>query len=54
MLHILCSSCVTGALNSANDKVNMVVNVLTGEEDSVPGTARYYKQKGLPWIVVGE
>jgi len=43
-----------GALNSANDKVNTVVNVLTGEEDSVPGTARYYKQKGLPWIVVGD
>jgi aconitate hydratase len=30
------------------------VNVLTGEEDAVPATARYYKSKGLPWVVVGE
>jgi hypothetical protein len=31
-----------------------VVNVLTGESDAVPATARYYKSKGLPWVVVGE
>ncbi len=43
-----------GAVNAANDKVNTVVNVLTGDEDAVPATARYYKAKGLPWVVVGE
>jgi aconitate hydratase len=43
-----------GAVNSANEKVNTVKNVLTGEEGTVPGTARYYKEKGLPWVVVGE
>lgn len=31
-----------------------MVNVLTGDEDAVPATARYYKAKGLPWVVVGE
>lgn len=41
-------------MNAANEKVNAVVNVLTGEEDAVPATARYYKSKGLPWVVVGE
>lgn len=44
----------TGAVNAANEKVNAVVNALTGEEDAVPATARYYKSKGLPWVVIGE
>jgi aconitate hydratase len=43
-----------GAVNAQNEKVNTVVNVLTGEEDAVPATARYYKSKGLPWVVVGD
>jgi Aconitase C-terminal domain len=42
-----------GAVNAANDKVNAVVNVVTGDEDAVPATARAYKASGLPWIVVG-
>lgn len=41
-------------MNAANEKVNAVANVLTGEEDAVPATARYYKSKGLPWVVIGE
>lgn len=43
-----------GAVNAQNEKVNTVVNVLTGEEDAVPATARYYKSKGLPWVVIGD
>lgn len=43
-----------GAVNAANEKVNTVVNVLTAEEDAVPATARYYKSKGLPWVVIGD
>jgi hypothetical protein len=43
-----------GAVNAANEKVNAVANALTGEEDAVPATARYYKSKGLPWVVIGE
>eukprot|EP00879_Flechtneria_rotunda_P030870 GHRR01033575.1.p1 GENE.GHRR01033575.1~~GHRR01033575.1.p1 ORF type:complete len:225 (-),score=48.96 GHRR01033575.1:154-828(-) len=43
-----------GAINAQNDKVNAVVNILTGEEDAVPATARYYKSKGLPWVVIGD
>ena len=50
-----CGLCLpSGAVNAANEKVNAVVNVLTGEEDAVPATARYYKSKGLPWVVIGE
>jgi aconitate hydratase len=52
---MLCCCCVPGgAVNAANEKVNAVANALTGEEDAVPATARYYKSKGLPWVVVGE
>ncbi|KAF8055995.1 Aconitate hydratase [Scenedesmus sp. PABB004] len=43
-----------GAVNEANEKVNAVVNVLTGDEDAVPATARDYKAKGLPWVVIGD
>jgi hypothetical protein len=50
---VVLSGC-PGAVNAQNEKVNTVVNVLTGEEDAVPATARYYKSKGLPWVVIGE
>ena len=43
-----------GAVNSANDKVNSVVNVVTGAEDAVPATARAYKAAGVRWVVVGD
>ena len=43
-----------GAINIVNGKANTVKNVLTGEEGAVPDTARYYKEKGLPWVVVGD
>eukprot|EP00803_Ostreobium_quekettii_P009599 evm.model.scf_279.7 EVM.evm.TU.scf_279.7 scf_279:67517-77749(-) len=43
-----------GAVNSENGEVNNVKNVLTGEYGSVPDTARAYKAKGQPWVVVGD
>ena len=43
-----------GAVNSANGKVNAVVNVVTGEEGAVPATARAYKAAGVKWVVVGD
>ena len=43
-----------GAINIANGKANTVKNVLTGVEGAVPDTARDYKAKGLPWVVVGD
>eukprot|EP00877_Chromochloris_zofingiensis_P008121 jgi/Chrzof1/3562/Cz13g00140.t1_ACH1[v5.2] len=43
-----------GAVNSENEKVNCVKNVVTGEEDAVPNTARDYKKRGLAWVVVGD
>jgi aconitate hydratase len=43
-----------GATNADNKKVNSVVNQLTGKEDTVPNTARYYKANGVKWVVVGD
>ncbi|KAG0125153.1 aconitase family-domain-containing protein [Tuber indicum] len=43
-----------GAVNAENNEVNKVKNALTGEYDSVPATARYYKSKGIKWVVIGD
>ncbi|GMH37914.1 hypothetical protein BSKO_05798 [Bryopsis sp. KO-2023] len=43
-----------GAVNSENDKVNTVKNLVTGEYGAVPATARDYKARGLPWVVIGD
>ncbi|GAX84135.1 hypothetical protein CEUSTIGMA_g11558.t1 [Chlamydomonas eustigma] len=43
-----------GAINIENGKANTVKNVLTGKEGAVPDTARYYKEQGLSWVVVGD
>jgi aconitate hydratase len=43
-----------GAVNAFNGKTNSVKNAITGEYAEVSKTARYYKAKGLPSIVVGD
>ena len=43
-----------GAINSANGEANKVQNATTGAWDAVPATARDYKKKGIPWVVVGD
>ena len=43
-----------GAINSANGEANKVKNQATGEWGPVPATARDYKRKGLPWVVLGD
>ena len=43
-----------GAINSANGEANKVQNYTTGEWDAVPATARDYKKKGIPWVVIGD
>eukprot|EP01098_Paradermamoeba_levis_P003392 TRINITY_DN1552_c0_g1_i1.p2 TRINITY_DN1552_c0_g1~~TRINITY_DN1552_c0_g1_i1.p2 ORF type:complete len:391 (-),score=157.87 TRINITY_DN1552_c0_g1_i1:47-1219(-) len=43
-----------GAINSANNKPNSILNQLTGNFDTVPGVARYYKKEGIQWVVVGD
>ncbi|KAJ2707455.1 Aconitate hydratase mitochondrial, partial [Coemansia spiralis] len=43
-----------GATNSENGEANSVRNQVTNEFGTVPGTARYYKKEGIPWVVVGD
>ena len=43
-----------GAINFFNDKTNSVKNAETGEYAEVSKTARYYKIKGIPSMIVGD
>jgi aconitate hydratase len=43
-----------GAINFFNEKTNAVKNVDSGEYGEVSKTARYYKSKGTPTMVVGD
>ena len=43
-----------GAINAENGEANKVKNALTGGYDAVPATARYYKSKGVKWVVIGD
>jgi aconitate hydratase len=45
---------MTGAVNSFNGKINSVLNVLSGNYESVPKVARSYRNSGLSSVVVGE
>jgi aconitate hydratase len=43
-----------GAVNAFNDRTNFVKNPDTGEYAEVSKTARYYKNKGVPTMIVGD
>jgi aconitate hydratase len=43
-----------GAVNAFNDKTNSVLNKETREYGEVSKTARFYKSKGLPTLIVGD
>jgi aconitate hydratase len=43
-----------GAVNFFNDQTNNILNQLTGKHDTVPATARSYRDAGTGSIVVGE
>lgn len=43
-----------GATSAANGEANNVKNFTTGAFDAVPATARDYKKKGIPWVVIGD
>jgi len=42
------------AINEENNEPNNVKNRLTDQWGKVPDTARYYKSKNTPWVVVGD
>jgi aconitate hydratase len=42
------------AVNAENEEMNKVRNQLTGDFDTVPQTARYYKKNNTPWVAIGD
>ncbi len=43
-----------GAVNAFNNESNKVKNQLTGEYDEVPKVQRFYKEKRIPTVIVGD
>ncbi|HTX88135.1 MAG TPA: aconitate hydratase [Bacteroidales bacterium] len=43
-----------GAVNFFNDKTNAVKNQVTGNYEEVSKTARFYKSRGIPSLIVGD
>jgi len=53
-LENISNNCLIGAVNSANDEVNKIVNYDTGAEGGVPQIAKTYRDAGVKWCVVGD
>jgi len=53
-LENISNNMLIGAVNSANDEVNKIVNYDTGAEGGVPQIAKTYKDVGVKWCVVGD
>ncbi|RAK94799.1 aconitase iron-sulfur domain-containing protein, partial [Aspergillus ibericus CBS 121593] len=53
-LENISNNTLIGAVNAENGLVNTVRNQLTQEDGDVPGTARDYKAKGQPWVVIAD
>ncbi|KAK1546670.1 aconitate hydratase [Colletotrichum paranaense] len=53
-LENISNNTLIGAINSETGEANKVQNWLTGEQGSVPATARAYKAAGLPWVVIAD
>jgi len=53
-LENISNNMLIGAVNSANDEVNKIVNYDTGAEGGVPQIAKTYKDVGAKWVVVGD
>jgi len=43
-----------GAINEENGEANNIRNQLNNEWGKVPDVARYYKSKGVGWVVIGD
>jgi aconitate hydratase len=53
-LENISQNCLIGAINSDNGEANKVLNQVTGEFGGVPQVGAYYRDHGIPWVVVGD
>lgn len=50
----LSDNMLLGAVNAYNEEVGQGKNILTNQTESFPQIGRYYKEKGLKWIIIGD
>ncbi|GLB41029.1 putative aconitase IPM isomerase family protein [Lyophyllum shimeji] len=53
-LENISQNCLIGAINAENGEANKVKNQITGEYGPVPETAKYYRDRGIKWVVIGD
>ncbi|RSH89367.1 Aconitate hydratase mitochondrial [Saitozyma podzolica] len=53
-LENISQNCLIGAINADNGEANKVLNQETGEFGAVPTVGAYYRDHGIPWVVVGD
>ncbi|VEU20055.1 DEKNAAC100404 [Brettanomyces naardenensis] len=52
-LENIANNYMIGAINIVNKKANTIQNHYTGEWNGVPDTARWYRDHGYKWVVIG-
>lgn len=53
-LENIAENTLIGALNADNGKVNVVRDVTTDKDGSIPEVAKSYKSQNIPWMVVAD
>lgn len=53
-LENISQNCLIGAINADNGEANKVLNQVTGEFGAVPTVGAYYRDHGVPWVVIGD
>ncbi|KAF7723871.1 aconitate hydratase [Apophysomyces ossiformis] len=53
-LENIAENTLIGALNADNGQVNVVRDVTTGQDGSIPEVAKSYKSQQMPWMVVAD
>ncbi|OXG82430.1 aconitate hydratase, mitochondrial [Cryptococcus neoformans Gb118] len=53
-LENISQNCLIGAINADNGEANKILNQETGEYGAVPTVAAYYRDRDIPWVVVGD
>ena len=50
----LSDNMLLGAVNAFNDKVGIGKNILNNQDESFAQIARQYKEKQIPWVIIGD
>ncbi|CAM0135764.1 unnamed protein product [Umbelopsis sp. WA50703] len=53
-LQNIAENTLIGAVNADNGKVNVVTDIISGKEGSIPEVAKSYKSQNQPWLVIAD